>query len=481
MAVSLLVSTLHLIYNIASGPCNFILRGIAIILNLAHGLGYSQTLHQVPLDLRTALKRCLISPITTTYVCCPACCALYPEEGDAYPDECTTSDLGVVCGEALTRLKRVKGKPGTIRKPIRRFVYRHLGPWLAELMCRPGMEGLLDRSVLRTGGDLENITDGEFARDFRGSDGEPFVGRAGRLLLSLSVDWFNPFGKRVAKKQRSIGGLYIALQDLPIALRHRPENICVVGIIPGPSEPSIRLAQVNHFLRPLVDELLELWDPGVYLSSTPSYPNGRHIFVALGQIIADLKACRTVSGFTAEVHTIFCSWCNLHIQDITNFVRTTWGVRSETVHREQCGRWRDATTKAERKAIETAHGVRWTELLRLEYWESSRQTVLDLMHAISGVIETHCRDIWGMQGKKKDDTALGLPEKFKMPNQQSMVKAEEVLLSKSLSALSALRKAQLQVLAYSLGLYIGKGTGDQLAARLHAWVCQKNHPEFAIN
>lgn len=72
-----------------------------------------------------------------TYVCCPKCCALYPEDGDAYPDQCTYTDLGKTCGADLVRLRSTRG--GAQRVPRRRLHYRHIKDWLAELVCRPGM------------------------------------------------------------------------------------------------------------------------------------------------------------------------------------------------------------------------------------------------------------------------------------------------------------------------------------------------------
>lgn len=463
LAVSLLVSILHLVYNVAVAPCNFVLRAIHLILRLVS----LPSPPRIPLDLRTALKHCVLSPVSTTYVCCPQCCCLYPEEGGTYPDLCTEEDVGEICGARLTRIKKTKGGP--IRKPIRRFTYRHLGPWLAELLCRPGMETLVDNQTIHRGSPMKDMKDGLFAQEFRGADGELFVGRLGNLSVGLGIDWFHPFGMRVARKKRSIGAIYAAVQDLPISIRHRPENICIIGIIPGPSEPLKTLGHVNPFLRPLVDELLELWDPGVHLSSTPAHSAGRRIRVALGQIIADLQACRAVGGFVAESHTIFCSFCHLHTQQAINFFRPSWGRRSHEEHLKRCTEWRDAPTREARKKLEEEYGVRWTELLRLPYWRSSRQTAIDMMHALYRLIEVHCRDLWGMDAAQKDDLGEGLKIGFKIPNQSSLATAEEVLLTKPISKLRALRYPQVQALAYSLGFYIGR-SHQQLVADLERWV-----------
>ena len=44
------------------------------------------------------------------------------------------------------------------------------------------------------------------------------------------------------------------LQNLPQNLRYKPENIIIVGIIPGPAE---RKKTINSYLTPLVNELKE--------------------------------------------------------------------------------------------------------------------------------------------------------------------------------------------------------------------------------
>ena len=39
-------------------------------------------------------------------------------------------------------------------------------------------------------------------------------------------------------------------------MQNKPENVMLVGVIPGPHEPPINL---NSYIEPLVSELLSLW------------------------------------------------------------------------------------------------------------------------------------------------------------------------------------------------------------------------------
>ena len=59
----------------------------------------------------------------------------------------------------------------------------------------------------------------------------------------------------------------MVLLNLPPSSRYKAENMYLAGVIPGPREPS--LTQINHLLRPLISELLQFWDPGVWYTRTP--------------------------------------------------------------------------------------------------------------------------------------------------------------------------------------------------------------------
>ena len=55
----------------------------------------------------------------------------------------------------------------------------------------------------------------------------------------------------------------MAVLNLPREISFLPENVILIGIIQGPHEPS---KNINSFLRPLVDDLHDLWN-GVVLDS----------------------------------------------------------------------------------------------------------------------------------------------------------------------------------------------------------------------
>ena len=76
------------------------------------------------------------------------------------------------------------------------------------------------------------------------------------------------------------------VMNLPREERFKPENLIVVGIIPGPKEPK---HNINSFLQPMVDDLTDLWD-GVILNNE----NGTRemIRAAILALLSDIPATR---------------------------------------------------------------------------------------------------------------------------------------------------------------------------------------------
>lgn len=72
-----------------------------------------------------------------------------------------------------------------------------------------------------------------------------------------------------------------------------------------------------------------------------------------------------------------------HFGEKTNysgFDRSSWPQRTVEQHREKGMSWRHSTTLANRQEIERKYGVRFTELLRLQYFDTVRFIVVDPMH-----------------------------------------------------------------------------------------------------
>lgn len=302
---------------------------------------------------------------------------------------------------------------------------------MGGLLSRPGIEDAMDDAWQETRkwtptSPVTSIFGGKVLRSFKGPDGQHFGegGDEGRYVFSLGVDFFNPFGNKQAGKKRSIGIISLLCLNLPPHLRYRPENVFLVGIIPGPSEPRWHL--INCYLDPLVDDFLVFWQPGVWFSRTSSYPNGRFVLCAIVVVVCDCPAARKVAGFASHAHNYFCHvcYCTRKQHGYGNTDYFGWKRRSDAAVRKEAEQWKAtfdapppstytetqtgqpassgqaAQDNSERQYNDTkatGHGVRWSALLRLPYFDIVKFVVVDGMHNLFlGLIKDHFRQVLGM-------------------------------------------------------------------------------------
>ncbi|KZS86463.1 hypothetical protein SISNIDRAFT_383265, partial [Sistotremastrum niveocremeum HHB9708] len=183
--------------------------------------------------------------------------------------------------------------------------------------------------------------------------------------------------------------------------------VYLVAIIPGPSKPS--KDQINRLLEPLVTELLVFWHSGVTIA-TARWRKGRLIRCVLIPLICDKVGAHEVGGFRSHSASLCCPYCYITQAELDK-LDTNYPLRSSADHREAAELWRDAESEMERDLIEAELGVRWSELLRLPYWDPICFMVIDSMHLLLlGLIQTHCRNVWGMDDKTPDgDGTAPLP------------------------------------------------------------------------
>ena len=101
-------------------------------------------------------------------------------------------------------------------------------------------------------GVIADVYDGSVWKSFLTVNGKEFLLSIYGFGLLINVDWFQPY-KHVLY---SVGAIYIAILNFPHHLRYRRENMILIGVIPGPHEPSLH---INSFIEPLLQELLKLW------------------------------------------------------------------------------------------------------------------------------------------------------------------------------------------------------------------------------
>ncbi|KZV85171.1 hypothetical protein EXIGLDRAFT_577095, partial [Exidia glandulosa HHB12029] len=177
--------------------------------------------------------------------------------------------------------------------------------------------------------------------------------------------------------------------NLPPEMRYLQENMYLAGVVAGPNAPL--LDDLNHVLVPLIDDFCSAYDPGVYITRTPAHPGGRLTRSVILPIVCDMKAVKQLLGLSAHNSKYFCSYCLLKVQDINNLDCASWKPRNSADWRLQAETYRDADLAARTKLF-NKHGVRYTELFRLPYFDPVQALSTETMHLFYlRVFSTHTR------------------------------------------------------------------------------------------
>lgn len=137
--------------------------------------------------------------------------------------------------------------------PYLTYCYLSIETSLQAMLLRPSFLTECNKWRTRTvkNNVLQDIYDGRLWDEFQVHDGLPFLSCPLSFAFTINLDWFQPF----KHSTYSIGAIYMTVLNLPRNLRNKQENVLLVGLLPGPSEPS----NINGFLEPLVNELNEFW------------------------------------------------------------------------------------------------------------------------------------------------------------------------------------------------------------------------------
>jgi hypothetical protein len=455
---------LSLFCGVSRTHCTFVLRLLKFVVRTlitdCAPLIRNENLHEIndlidriPKDPRTLYNHFDLRPRLQTYVCCPSCYALY-EDTPSVPGLCPyqpTSD-SPACGAALYVDRSIRGK--IFRRPIHLYVAQSLKEWVGRLLSRESVEKLLATPPLsERPSKMRDFWDGEAIRSFQGPDKRSFLNCPKgelRLVFSLSMDGFSPFGKK--NKAVSVTAIYMACMNLPIDIRYKLENIFLAGIIPGPHKPS--LDQINHAVKIIVKALLHFWTPGVFFTRTVLCRQGRLCRAALLLLVADILAARQIGGFTGITSSHLCSCCNLLAKDIENFDISSWEPRDSRSHRAHATQWLNAKTLEDRKATFEKHSVRWSELLELPYWRAIEYTTINSMHAHwINSLTNHLEHVWGMDPEAASSEGFLLPvtktrlsKRPSRPNNLQMREGLEIIFKSFESDNDGNGEAQLQSL-----------------------------------
>ena len=401
-AASVISLVLENIYFTPRRALRTTLAGVRDLLCLTNSL--HEGTGMIPKDPRSCATQFRLDPVTCQYISCPTCHCLYTYNPGDSPDSllhpaithCThqKTPQSTECGTNLWKVIEVG--PRKRYAPRRKYLHQVLKHWVGRLLSRRGIEDHLDAPPHNTPHDddapIHDIWLSKVFQALRDSAGRPFLPPPpgeGRLVFSLSVDGFNPYFNKAAGVVETTTGIWLVVLNLPPHLRHLPENVCFLGAIPG--KPSME--QINHYLKLVVDDLLEFWIPGVFFSRTYKYRAGRTFHGMLVPFVADMLAARQVVGqpiSTTSHH--FCTSCDLDYDDIDVLDPAEWLAKNADHMRWFASLWKEAPNEQQQSDIFEATGIRWSALLDLPYWDPVRYTVIDSMHALDlGLLERHCR------------------------------------------------------------------------------------------
>jgi hypothetical protein len=208
--------------------------------------------------------------------------------------------------------------------------------------------------------------------------------------------------------------------------------------------------RINHKLEPVVDDLLHSYTHGRWFSCTYQRPQGRRSREAVVQVVADLPGSRKLTGTAGHSANKFCSLCWQTKGDINNINHRSWQRMTMKEHKDAAYAWKDATTKKARAKIYRETGVRWSELVRLPYFDPTRMVVVDGMHNLFlGLIRHHFRVILGIDipiPREEDEDDNPHSGRGRPPSEKEMEKARKTMLAPSVTQLNKYRLPVLRAL-----------------------------------
>lgn len=409
--ISLFLVKLQLTYRLSNSVTSIILKFITVLFTF---LGkFIPSIQEISSILPTTLyslrkKAKLGKQLHTQYAFCPKCYKLYNfktetltvmnDYGEEVSSLCTFrafpnhphKNLRQECGETL--MKRVKYKSNIISfYPRQVYCYCSIKKCLSILMEDTKFWNLCNKWRGSSNTDLSDIYSGKVWKDFQVYEGKHYLADPYNLAFMLNVDWFRPF----EHLSHSVGVIYLTILNIPRSLRNKFPYVLIVGVIPGPHEPS---GIINTFLGPLVSELLELWQ-GCWLSNNECR---RFVRAALLCVSCDLPAARKVCGIVGHSALMGCSKCKKKFPtasfgekaDYSGFDVENWTTRIDGEQRKYACEHLIASTLSHQKSIEREHGVKYSLLNELPYYDTVRFLAIDPMHLLFLGIAKHTMKTW---------------------------------------------------------------------------------------
>ncbi|KAL5544976.1 hypothetical protein UlMin_008760 [Ulmus minor] len=228
---------------------------------------------------------------------CKNDCALFWKE-NSLKDTCP------VCSESRWKLQ--SGKRSGKNVPHKVLRYFSVGPRLKRLFATSKTAKLMrwhstgkskDNDVMR------HPVDDKSWQEFDKRHPQ-FAGDVRNVRLGLAADGFNPFGNM--SLSYSMWPVVLTTYNLPPWICMKAEYLMLSLLIPGPQSPG---KDMDVFLRPLIDELKELWVHGLDTRDAASENGVFQMRAALLWIVNDFPARSSLSGWSGQGYRA-CPTCN---------------------------------------------------------------------------------------------------------------------------------------------------------------------------
>ncbi|XP_060966845.1 uncharacterized protein LOC115703952 [Cannabis sativa] len=242
------------------------------------------------------------------HVCKHNCCLFYNEH--ANEDSCPVCGTSRWITSENLGAKKVPHKVMRYFPLISRLKRLYTSRHTAKYMVWHHSGKSKDEGVVR------HPVDGAAWKDFDAKHPD-FASEPRNVSLGLAADGFNPFGNM--SQAYSVWPVVLANYNLPPWLCMKDNNFMLTILIPGDKSPGM---DIDVFLRPLVDELKELWVNGVDTRDCRTNTVFK-LRAALLWIVNDFPARSYLSSWSGQGYKA-CPTCNEDTSSIRVIGKTSY-------------------------------------------------------------------------------------------------------------------------------------------------------------
>ncbi|KIJ24110.1 hypothetical protein M422DRAFT_56537 [Sphaerobolus stellatus SS14] len=369
-----LVSVLHLLCRLSRRHCNFVMRVLRILMRTILGKSHpinqwyqTNIVEEVPVDVRTAISRLDLNPTLIPYACCPSCCCLY----SLNKQRPNSSQESMEVDESLS---------GDSDSEASQSVIEDDAPGYAEFCTYKEAE--------------ESEECGARLRKSRTVLGRVYT-RAIRTFYHQDLSSWLPY-------LLTRPGMEEVLLDMSknAFAAHDPSILRVIW-----DSPTIRA-----FKGPDGEPFFENIGAEIRLLFSLSFDN----FNPLG----NKQAGKKVKSKDASLEEPSYHWLQISMLSVR--------LRTCAQHRQYATEWLNAESQDKRNHLFELNGIRWSELLMLDYWDPCAFTLYNVMHGwYLNVADDYVRDILGVDMSKPSGDGLFVANRPKgaPPSEQELLNA----------------------------------------------------------